>query len=230
VRPRSCSPALPRLGGKVIPHSAPAVRFKLNHSSTKLQPGEPDTSVWVGDLTPEVDDYTLFCFFMERYGAVRYAKVVLDESGFSKGYGFVRLASEAEQRHALAGMTGAMGLGSKPIKVSMANQRSGRGPGGLARPGTWRPPPGHHRAASVSPDPQAGRSFTGPPPSADFSAYQQQYYQTLAAQQQQAMAMAWQMQQLQLQQQLSPAVSRLHHPGGGGQALLRGRNEELLLQ
>ena len=29
-----------RLGGKIIPNSAPPVRFKLNHNSTRLQPGE----------------------------------------------------------------------------------------------------------------------------------------------------------------------------------------------
>ena len=51
-------------------------------------------------------------------------QVVLDESGFSKGYGFVRFGSESEQQHALANMTGESGVGSKPIKVSMANQKS----------------------------------------------------------------------------------------------------------
>ena len=194
-----------RLGGKIIPNSAPPVRFKLNHNSTRLQPGEADTSIWVGDLTPEVepniaisketifypfldvwssistllqvDDFALYRFFTQRYGSIRCAKVdnnlfliisiicfmlcepaslcnrlnekpkvVLDESGFSKGYGFVRYSiiimtswslhtqspkveqflnptflrfgSEAEQQHALGSMTGEMGLGSKPIKVS----------------------------------------------------------------------------------------------------------------
>jgi hypothetical protein len=43
------------------------VRFKLNHNSTRLQPGEPDTSIWVGDLTPEVDDFALYNFFMRHY-------------------------------------------------------------------------------------------------------------------------------------------------------------------
>ena len=43
--------------------------------------------------------------------------MVLDESGFSKGYGFVRFGNEQEQQHALGCMTGEMGLGSKPIKV-----------------------------------------------------------------------------------------------------------------
>jgi len=113
-----------RLGGKVIPNSNPPVRFKLNHNSTRLQQGEPDTSIWVGDLSPDVDDYALYQFFAHRFQTVRCAKVVLDESGFSKGYGFVRFGSESEQQHALANMTGESGVGSKPIKVSMANQKS----------------------------------------------------------------------------------------------------------
>ena len=33
-------------------------RFKLNHNSTRLQPGEVDTSIWVGDLTPDVSTHS----------------------------------------------------------------------------------------------------------------------------------------------------------------------------
>ena len=66
-----------RLGGKVIPNSNPPVRFKLNHNSTRLQPGEPDTSIWVGDLSPDVDDYALYQFFSQRYQTVRCAKVLI---------------------------------------------------------------------------------------------------------------------------------------------------------
>lgn len=64
-----------RLGGKVIPNSNPPVRFKLNHNSTRLQPGEVDTSIWVGDLSPDVDDFALYQFFTQRYQTVRCAKV-----------------------------------------------------------------------------------------------------------------------------------------------------------
>ena len=73
-----------RLGGKVIPNSNPPVRFKLNHNSTRLQQGEPDTSIWVGDLSPDVDDYALYQFFAHRFQTVRCAKVRL-----TKCYPFV---------------------------------------------------------------------------------------------------------------------------------------------
>lgn len=49
-------------------------RFKLNHQSTRLVPGERDCSIWVGDLTPEVDDLELFKFFAARFDTVRTAK------------------------------------------------------------------------------------------------------------------------------------------------------------
>merc|ERR1719209_248507 len=207
-----------RLGGKIIPNSAPPVRFKLNHNSTRLQPGEADTSIWVGDLTPEVDDFALYRFFTQRYGSIRCAKVVLDESGFSKGYGFVRFGSEAEQQHALGSMTGEMGLGSKPIKVSMANQKNraenggGVSPpsatwgGGSAWPGTAPGAPGGSWPGAPSPSPGA---TAGPPaaatsPGPDYNAYHQ-YYQQYAHQQQQQYAAAWtawqQAQQQQQQQQ-----------------------------
>lgn len=160
-----------RLGGKVIPNSNPPVRFKLNHNSTRLAPGEPDTSIWVGDLTPDVDDFALYQYFTQRYQSVRCAKVVLDDNGFSKGYGFVRFGLESEQQHALTNMSGEMGLGAKPLKVSMANQknRNSGGPmGGLGaggppsngsgRPGGW----GLEPLGGSNPGNGAGAAASGP--------------------------------------------------------------------
>ena len=51
-----------------------AVRFKLNHNSTRLMPGEKDFSIWVGDLTPDVDDLQLYRFFSNRYQSIKSAK------------------------------------------------------------------------------------------------------------------------------------------------------------
>ena len=89
--------AMHKLNGKIIPSTNPVsyllklesfrktkynwcqfifqpVRFKLNHQSTRLVPGEKDHSIWVGDLTPEVDDLQLFKFFADRFDSVRTAK------------------------------------------------------------------------------------------------------------------------------------------------------------
>lgn len=46
--------------------------------------------------------------------------VILDSSGFSKGYGFVKFGLEEEQQDALHKMNGYIGLGSKPIRICNA--------------------------------------------------------------------------------------------------------------
>jgi RNA recognition motif-containing protein len=45
--------------------------------------------------------------------------VVLDETGTSKGFGFIRFGNEIEQQTALTSMQGISGLGGKPIKVKI---------------------------------------------------------------------------------------------------------------
>jgi hypothetical protein len=49
-------------------------RFKLNHNSNRLLPGERNFSVWVGDLTPEIDDLQLYRFFSARFKTIVSAK------------------------------------------------------------------------------------------------------------------------------------------------------------
>lgn len=74
----------------------------------------------MGDLSVEVDDYTLYRVFSNKYSSIKTAKVILDSSGFSKGYGFVRFGLEEEQKSALYEMNGYIGLGSKPLKICNA--------------------------------------------------------------------------------------------------------------
>lgn len=51
------------------------IRFKLNHASTTGRPPiDREFSLWVGDLTPDVDDYTLYRTFASRYQSIRTAK------------------------------------------------------------------------------------------------------------------------------------------------------------
>jgi len=57
--------------------------------------------------------------------------VILDNSGFSKGYGFVRFGSEEEMRDSLINMNGYIGLGTKSLKISNAVPKpKGDTPGG----------------------------------------------------------------------------------------------------
>lgn len=114
--------AMHKLNGKPIPGTNPVVRFRLNSASNsnKLLGNEREFSVWVGDLSPEVDDYNLYRIFSNKYASIKTAKVILDGSGFSKGYGFVRFGTEEEQQSALYEMNGYIGLGSKPLKICNA--------------------------------------------------------------------------------------------------------------
>ena len=43
--------------------------------------------------------------------------MVLDDTGSSKGFGFIRFNNETEQQTALTSMMGVSGLGGKPLKV-----------------------------------------------------------------------------------------------------------------
>jgi len=66
--------AMHRLNGKMIPNSRPPARYKLNHNSNRILPGEKNHSIWVGDLSPEVDDLQLFNFFSARFQTIISAK------------------------------------------------------------------------------------------------------------------------------------------------------------
>ncbi|XP_050352859.1 tRNA selenocysteine 1-associated protein 1 [Nymphalis io] len=115
--------AMHKLNGKPIPGTFPVVRFRLNTASREARANmqqEREFSVWVGDLSPDVDDYSLYRVFAAKYSSIKTAKVILDSSGYTKGYGFVRFGNEDEQRNALYAMNGYTGLGTKPLKICTA--------------------------------------------------------------------------------------------------------------
>lgn len=62
--------------------------------------------------------------FGTRYESVKAVKVI-DEDGSSRKFGFVRFGDQNDQREALIHMNGFQGLGSKPIKVSVAIPKPG---------------------------------------------------------------------------------------------------------
>ncbi|KAG5676791.1 hypothetical protein PVAND_006599 [Polypedilum vanderplanki] len=115
--------AMHKLNGKPIPGTNPIVRFKLNSATTsqnKALLADREFSIWAGDLSPDVDDYNLYRVFSAKYQSIKTAKVIMDEAGFSRGYGFVKFGLEEEQKSALYEMNGYIGLGSKPLKICSA--------------------------------------------------------------------------------------------------------------
>jgi len=123
---------LHRVNGKLVPSSSPPKRFKLNHANHG-HPFNKEFSLFVGDLTPEVDDLALYKAFSIWYPSCKVARVVLDATGRSRGYGFVRFTEEYEQQQALQQMQNYTGLGGKPIRVSLATPKT---PQATTTPGT----------------------------------------------------------------------------------------------
>ncbi|XP_049889971.1 tRNA selenocysteine 1-associated protein 1-like isoform X4 [Epinephelus moara] len=115
---------LRKINGKALPGANPPTRFKLNRATFGKQDSGQMYSLFVGDLTPEVDDGMLYEFFYNRYPSCRGGKVVLDSMGNSKGCGFVQFPDERLQKRALEECQGAVGLGGKPLRLSLAANNS----------------------------------------------------------------------------------------------------------
>ncbi|XP_043940758.1 tRNA selenocysteine 1-associated protein 1 [Protopterus annectens] len=112
---------LHKVNGKPIPGAPLPKRFKLNYATYGKPPdNSADYSLFVGDLSPEVDDGMLYEFFVKLYPSCRGGKVVMDQLGNSKGYGFIKFCDAAEQKRALTECQGAVGLGTKPLRISLA--------------------------------------------------------------------------------------------------------------
>ncbi|MBN8505538.1 MAG: RNA-binding protein [Burkholderiales bacterium] len=98
-----------------------------------------NNKLYVGNLAYSVRDESLQQAFA-RFGTVSSAKVMMDrETGRSKGFGFVEMATDAEAQAAINGMNG-QALEGRPCVVNVARPREprpagfsspyGRGPGG----------------------------------------------------------------------------------------------------
>ncbi|KAI5287289.1 hypothetical protein KEM52_001663 [Ascosphaera acerosa] len=98
------------LNGQPIPNTSR--QFKLNWASggglsDRRDDRGPEYSIFVGDLGPEVNDYSLVSLFQNRFPSVKSAKIMTDNiTGMSRGYGFVRFSDETDQQRALTEMQG----------------------------------------------------------------------------------------------------------------------------
>lgn len=81
------------------------------------------TRIYVGNLSYTVDQAQLAQIF-EAFGQVMEAHVVMDrDTGRSKGFGFVEMASEEDTQKAISGLNGTM-LENRPLTVNVARPRS----------------------------------------------------------------------------------------------------------
>ncbi|KAG8143205.1 putative tRNA selenocysteine 1-associated protein [Naja naja] len=75
---------LHKINGKPLPGATPTKRFKLNYATYGKQPdNSPEYSLFVGDLSPDVDDGMIYEFFVKVYPSCRGGKVVVDQTGVS---------------------------------------------------------------------------------------------------------------------------------------------------
>lgn len=81
-------------------------------------------NLYIKNLEDDIDDERLRAEF-EPFGAISSAKVMRDDKGTSKGFGFVCFSSPDEATKAVAEMNNKM-IGSKPLYVSLAQRREVR--------------------------------------------------------------------------------------------------------
>jgi len=125
---RAAETALQTLNGRKIFDTEIRVNWAYQGSQNK-----EDTSnhyhVFVGDLSPEVNDEVLAKAF-SAFGSLSDARVMWDmNSGKSRGYGFLAFRDKTDAEQAIATMNGEW-LGSRAIRVNWANQKTqGSAPG-----------------------------------------------------------------------------------------------------
>ncbi|KDQ63850.1 hypothetical protein JAAARDRAFT_189377 [Jaapia argillacea MUCL 33604] len=119
---RAAETALQTLNGRKIFDTEIRVNWAYQGNQNK-----EDTSnhyhVFVGDLSPEVNDEVLGKAFA-AFGTLSDARVMWDmNSGKSRGYGFLAFRDKTDAEQAIATMNGEW-LGSRAIRVNWANQKT----------------------------------------------------------------------------------------------------------
>lgn len=133
---RAAETALQTLNGRKIFDT----EIRVNWAYQGQQNKEDTTGhyhVFVGDLSPEVNDDVLAKAF-SAFGTMSDARVMWDmNSGKSRGYGFLAFRDKTDAEQAIATMNGEW-LGSRAIRVNWANQKTQGAPpaggGGLPSP------------------------------------------------------------------------------------------------
>ncbi|KAI1322903.1 RNA-binding domain-containing protein [Xylariaceae sp. FL0255] len=103
--------------------------FRLNWASgggliDRRDDRSPEFSIFVGDLGHEVNEFVLVALFQARFPSCKSAKIMTDQqTGQSRGYGFVRFSSEEDQQRALNEMQGVY-CGNRPMRVSAATPKN----------------------------------------------------------------------------------------------------------
>ena len=109
--------ALIQLNGKNLPNSN--IKFKLNWANLNSR---ENPNVYVGNISPEVDDIELYTLFKARYPSVHHASIITDK-GISKGFGFVHFLEKKDYEKCLKEMDGFI-FHNKAIKVKERKKKN----------------------------------------------------------------------------------------------------------
>jgi RNA recognition motif-containing protein len=90
--------------------------FKLNIAKYNYKFSK---SLYVGNLSPKINDSDLFNIFKSKYPSVYYASIITD-NGISRGYGFVHFGNEDEYKKSLKEMNGIF-IDNRIIRVKEKN-------------------------------------------------------------------------------------------------------------
>lgn len=100
------------------------LRRSFEHSKMEKLAKWQGVNLYVKNIDDDMDDDKLRAEF-EPYGTITSSKIMRDEKGTSKGFGFVCFSTPDEATKAVAELNNKM-LGSKPLYVSLAQRRDVR--------------------------------------------------------------------------------------------------------
>lgn len=116
---RSAALAIITLNGRHL-HGQP-VKVNWAYASSQREDTSGHFDIFVGDLSPEVTDATLFACF-SVYGSCSDAKVMWDQkTGRSRGFGFVSFRNQQDAQSAINDLNGKW-LGSRQIRCNWASK------------------------------------------------------------------------------------------------------------
>lgn len=138
TNPQAAQYVMENFNGQLIPGTKKVFRLNYAAHGVNLKRNEAH-ALFIGDLSPDVNEYYLLTTFQYYYPSVYSARIVLDPTtGASKGYGFVYFNDDKEKARALNEMQGFY-LSYRPIKVNLASKKSNASlPGTVSFP---QPPP-----------------------------------------------------------------------------------------
>ncbi|KAM0959356.1 hypothetical protein TB2_024145 [Malus domestica] len=119
---RSAALAIVSLNGRHL--FGQPIKVNWAYASGKREDTSGHFNIFVGDLSPEVTDATLFACF-SVYNSCSDARVMWDQkTGRSRGFGFVSFRNQQDAQNAINDLTGKW-LGSRQIRCNWATKGAG---------------------------------------------------------------------------------------------------------